>query len=160
MKNETIGRFATKSGVNLSNKYVWIILVALALVGTVALSQYVPKTKTSADKEDRQWNAESREILVVFAEAHINAVRNVGDPAFVEYVAGPLQEICPFYIPDGVTYRDCLSDLVERGKATYGGSKSNVVSSENYCQSISDQYTGIETVNLYFSCMAYKLDAS
>lgn len=150
------------SGMSLLKKYIWIVLGVTILIGIVVLLR-IPQSDVSNDKENRQSDAKSTDvemgILRVFAEAHINAVRNVGNPAFVAYVTGPLQKICPFYVPDGVTYRDCLSGLVERGKAAYDGSKSEIKSFDSYCQSISDQYTGIETMNLYFSCMAYKLNA-
>ena len=149
---------------SLSNKYTWVVLAALVLIGIVVLYR-IPLTIVPVEKVDKQADAEftdgEMDVLRVFAEVHINAVTNVGDPAFVEYVAGPLQKICPFYVPDGVTYRDCLSNLVERGKAAYGGNKSEITGFENYCQSISDQYNaGVESLNLYFSCMAYKLNAS
>lgn len=146
----------------LAKNHAWIVLAAIVLIG-IAILFRIPQSDVSAEKESKQPDAEITEagvvVLKVFAEAHINAVINVGDPAFVAYVTGPLQKICPFYVPDGVTYRDCLNQLVERKKAAYTGKKDDIDSFENYCQSISDQYTGIETMNLYFSCMAYKFRA-
>ncbi|MDO8571554.1 MAG: hypothetical protein Q7R79_02655 [bacterium] len=142
---------------NLPNKDLWIILAVLILLGIAVLLR-IPQSEVSAGKENQQPDAESMKILQVFAEAHINAVSNVGDSDFTAYVTGPLQKICPFYVPDGVSYRDCLGDLVERGTAAYGGSKSDITGFETYCRSISEQYEAwVESLNLYYSCMAYKL---
>ena len=145
---------------NRSNKYIWIVLAVLVLIGTAVLL-HISQTDVSAEKENQQPGTEFTgvDVFRIFAEAHIHAVTNVGDPAFVEYVAGPLQKICPFYIPDGVSYRDCLGQIVEQGKVAYIGNKDDIDSFENFCQSISDPYTGVETLNLYLSCMAYKLRA-
>ena len=144
---------------NLSKRYIWVVLVAFVLI-VASVLLHRPQSAVSNDKENQQPKAENLEVLQVFAGAHITAVTNVGDSAFTAYVAGPLQEICPFYFPDGIAYRNCLGDLVERGKAAYGGKKSDITDFENYCNSISKQYeAGVESLNLYSSCMAYKLNA-
>ena len=97
-------------------------------------------------------------VIKAFIETHVTAVMNVNDQAFTTYALGALNDICPFYKPDGVTYRKCLSDLI--GKEADGKAAAAVAAAEKYCTSISEQYSGIENLNLYLSCMAYKLRAT
>jgi|GEM_PF-4294799 hypothetical protein len=98
-------------------------------------------------------------VLEAFAESHANAVADVGDQAFWDYVSGPLQDICPFYEPDGVSYRSCLSSHIESEKMAFKGSRASITEFEKYCDSVSAKYTGIEAVNLDLSCLAFKLRA-
>lgn len=134
--------------------------MVIVLVG-IAILFRIPQSDVSTENENQLPDSEVMEATVrsTFAEAHITAVINTGDPTFSAYVQGPLQELCPFYIPDGITYRECLNQLVTREKEAYIGNKDDIDSFENFCQSISDPYTGVETLNLYLSCMAYKLRA-
>lgn len=97
-------------------------------------------------------------VLKAFIETHVTAVMNVNDQAFTTYALGELNDICPFYKPDGVTYRKCLSDLI--GKESEGKATTTVAAAEKYCTSVSEQYSGIENANLYLSCTAYKLKAA
>lgn len=146
---------AKSTGAHSAKKYAWIALALLVLAGAVILTQW-----QGADAPDQ---AESRNmeriVREAFAESHATAVANVEDDAFTAYVAGPLQHTCPFYVPDGVTYRQCLYYLVERQKTAYKGSGASAASYEKYCESISDEYTGIEQINLYQSCLAYKFSS-
>lgn len=98
------------------------------------------------------------DIKQVYWQGHMDAVVAVGNTAFTSFVLFDLQTACPFYVPNGVTYRDCMTAYIAKEQADFKGTKTQIQQSENYCLGISKQYVdGIEGTNLYQSCMAFKL---
>lgn len=62
-------------------------------------------------------------------------------------------KVCPFYVPDGVSYRNCLSNLIEQRKA--GVPVSVYEQSSDSCAKEAKEYEGFITEqNLYLSCLA------
>lgn len=139
------------------SKYRWALAGLLFVLCAFVIPRLLPIATTRSDltQNDKTQEEYDRTVFKAFAETHADAVINVGDDAFSEYVFHELQDICPFYVPNGVAYRDCLERIVDNGKV--GKSETLIKSGETFCRTVSAEYTGIESNNLFLSCFAYKL---
>lgn len=88
---------------------------------------------------------------------HVNGILSASDPDFTSFALITFDGICPFYKPDGSTYRSCLWDFVEnmRSKST----ETEVQTAYDYCVDFVEK-TGYENTamkDLFLTCIAYKL---
>lgn len=125
---------------NLRVGYVFLSLGIIALLIIV----FVPHKSQQPIKEDI--GSEFKEIAWT---SHLETVKKVGDNSFTAFVQFDLQEDCPFYEPDGASYRECLSEYVL--------TKQPNSEIEESCRKVVSDYGGVEAQNLYLSCLAYFL---
>ncbi len=88
-------------------------------------------------------------------EIYLSSLKELDDPALVAYAQDVVEPRCPFYKPDGATYRACLVDLVTELKK--GKDVNRVGTSEDFCTSLTKSYSGTEAGELQLTCVAYQL---
>jgi len=93
----------------------------------------------------------------VYSELNTDAISGGKDPKFSNFVLNELESLCPFYKPDGATYRGCLYNLLEKKKQLFKDSKA-LKEYEDYCGEVSKPYGGTQASDLFMSCMIYKLN--
>lgn len=85
------------------------------------------------------------------------AIASIGDPAFSSYVFDVLDKQCPFYVPDGASYRNCLWEVVDESESTYTRSSSTPQEIDEQCQSLAAHLDGLVAGEIVLSCRAFKL---
>lgn len=87
-------------------------------------------------------------------------LRLIADPGFTKFVSSILIDRCPYYEPDGVSYRSCLHRLLEEKVALYP-SRSNMLSSiESQCEKMMVPNTGNASGEIVLLCKAYYLSTN
>jgi len=126
----------------------------LVLLGGIAFLYFTP---VSDPNDEAITEEEMREIFAnALDESHLWALENTEDEEFMAYTLGSLNERCPFYVPDGITYRECLSDYIDEIAVNTSAEKQLEI--QVYCEEIAAYITGTEYANLVPSCMAYHLE--
>jgi hypothetical protein len=71
-----------------------------------------------------------------------------------------LNKLCPFYEPDGATYRSCVLDLLDKERAKIDIKSKIYKEIDSYCMDnaakVADKYT-LGFVDSYNACIFYKL---
>ena len=146
--------------------YGILILVGLILTGSYVYwatgqanesyssSDYVELSDEVKEEILQDLIAEGRNI---FQEGHARAIADVGDPKFTEFVATVIEPLCPFYYPDGASYRSCLYDLAAEKRAKFSGDAEAVKAIEDYCfNNISEDRDSLSFREVYSKCLIYK----
>lgn len=144
--------------------WAFLAIAVFALVfGVTALVKegLVEEPSQVAQNSDAEDFAEEiKEIKNNYRNSYIASIDEIGDPNLTSFVLNDLQLACPYYEPDGATYRECLYDFVEGKKLETGATASQIEAFDDYCLSIFTKYKDtLADIELYQSCMAYKLSA-
>lgn len=96
----------------------------------------------------------------VYSDGQLSGLEAYEDPGLVDFYKNNLQNVCPYYVPDGSTYRDCILDLIkkEQKRLKIGNEEPGEVNA--YCsegaKKTADDYT-LGYVDTYNTCRLYKL---
>ena len=160
----------------LRNKDVISILLSIAVMIVIgAYFAYGAITKVRDDsvgevlsvssqgfedvKDDEQARL-NQMVSDVYTSSHEEAISGVGDPQFTEFYRSTINPKCPFYEPDGASYRGCLLDWESALRDGFHD-KAAEKKITDYCLSISDQYdAGLEATELNLECLIYKLTSA
>lgn len=96
----------------------------------------------------------------VVTQGYEDAIGAMHDPAFTAYVTNTLAVRCPFYIPDGAGYRDCLWDVVNENEAAYTKTTPSSQEIDDECQTVAAHLDGLVAGEVVLSCRAFKLSNS
>ncbi len=98
-----------------------------------------------------------KEIKEIWRNMYIEAVVEQGDSNFNAFVLLILEDTCPYYELDDVNYRQCMFDFIEKQKPL--NTELEITKAENYCSDMANStYTiGTGRINMYLSCLAFKL---
>ena len=109
-----------------------------------------------AAEEDMSVEEFAAEIKENWKKDHFKVVAAQGDSAFSSFVLFTLEELCPFYEPDGRAYRECMHEFIADKKPL--NTEAKIAEDENYCGDLATNYSiHIAGVDLYLSCLAFKL---
>ena len=102
------------------------------------------------------------DIREVYLKSHIASLLAFDDTGLVDF-AVDLNETCPYYEPDGITYRNCIFNLVkkEEGKLS-SGSTENLERYKKYCSEGALEMADEGShgyVDTYNTCLLYKLQS-
>ncbi|HEY4512773.1 MAG TPA: hypothetical protein VJH63_03940 [Candidatus Paceibacterota bacterium] len=128
----------------------------------LSLHQNIESEGHFTNEEFNNASQEEQAAMVksVYIRVHRDAVKNADIPGFYEFYVKEINTKCPFYEPDGVSYRSCLNDLLDKTKKESALSKAlgNIESVEGYCNETASPYEpGNEAVSLFLDCMIFKL---
>lgn len=93
----------------------------------------------------------------VMVQGYEDVIEAMNDPAFTSYVTNTLAVRCPFYVPDGAGYRDCLWEVVNENEAAYTKATPSSQEIDNECQEKASNLDGLVAGEVVLSCRAYKL---
>src|SRR3989338_4762436 len=71
-------------------------------------------------------------IVNTYSELHVAALAAFDSPELMTFYWDHLQKICPFYQPDGASYRNCLAALLEKENTRLGKSPPGIL--DTYCR--------------------------
>ena len=138
---------------NPITKYLVItsVIVILFFVAFILL-------KNNNEKEDTNtFNTTQYEEDASSGKNNQDVYASITDKAFVEFATTVIEKKCPFYKPDGVTYRTCLSDWEQELNNSIIIELADEV--HNYCSTFTGKYadeTSLEGQELFLKCSIYK----
>lgn len=91
-------------------------------------------------------------------EPVVSSIPSYDDLDFQRFVRSRIEKRCPFYQPDGITYRACLSDWEESLVKEVIPELADEVHA--YCDTFTKKYTepySLESTELFLKCSIYKL---
>jgi hypothetical protein len=145
-----------------TTSYIIIVLLSIGIaMGGYALYEYHEQHK---NKE--AYTAPKTLIKETSKKIEATTTKNIGnslyagitDVPFVTFATTVIDKRCPFYIPDGTTYRECLTDWVDELSKKLLVEQVDEVHA--YCEMFSAKYAdaiSFESSELFTKCSIYKL---
>lgn len=97
----------------------------------------------------------------IYTDSNTAVIAGIEDREMANYIANVILVKCPFYEPDGVSYRECLINLREKAENNFRGSKTTLEVFGDYCHNIAKEYEGsLVAGELWNQCMIYKLSSA
>jgi hypothetical protein len=93
----------------------------------------------------------------LYANLNQDLYQSIDDADFVSYANTAIESRCPYYKPDGITYRQCLSDWEEELSGRISPNKQRSIHA--YCGDFTAKYTDPESLQgleLFLKCAIYK----
>jgi hypothetical protein len=137
---------------NSKSVFAGVVIFLIALIG---IYSYQKNQKEKADIEKN-----SAEVLDTYKEMQNTLYDSIIEKEFVNYAKDTIQKRCPFYEPDGVTYRQCLADWEQELADAVIPELTDEVHA--YCSTFTAQYadeTSLEGMELFLKCSIYKLSS-
>ena len=132
--------------------FIIFLLIIFFFAGWIISKNYQEKSVDDINQEET-----TKYVGDVYKNMSSDLYASITDKDFVNFATTVIEKRCPFYKPDGVTYRTCLSDWEQ--------SLSDVVIVEltdevhNYCSTFTREYTdetSLEGQELFLKCAIYK----
>ena len=150
---------------NPTLKLIGIVLLVV-FVAAVYLLYYLPKypdgqvanpNPVNVNSDEQTQKELNEQYLTVATKGFYEAIDGVHDPAFSAYSHSVLDTRCPFYKPDGASYRECLWGLVEEKEAVYKKTSPSSKEIDDSCQAIASDLGGLQAGEIVLLCRAFKL---
>ncbi len=137
---------------------VLIVLVIIAIIFILQSARVRNNHQGGIMSETKNADELASYAKGLYVRMHLSSIEEVGDVNFTSFVKETIDLKCPFYEPDGATYRGCLIDWKDELLKVFKGSKINLDNIQSYCEGISNKYSGsLEGEELWLDCMIYKL---
>lgn len=141
---------------------IFVSVVIIASASTFLLIQNKTEPTSSIRNDDTAHTEEDYGTMVfdVYSGMHVGGLKAFHDHELMVFYENDLQKTCPFYKPNGVSYRDCVVVLQEKERARLAKNLSAISTVEKYCsdgaaQTMDD--TSLGYVDIYNTCMVYRL---
>lgn len=134
---------------------VAVFLVALQFLSTTEYTT-IPNKENSVQIPPEDRILFLAPIYMAFADSH---------PDFDKFSQEEIQPVCPLYVPDTETYRNCIDKILEFKMLTEGVSQEKADQAEKACASMILNFgTNSKTepnmlIDTYNACLWYKLDS-
>ena len=137
-------------------KNIILLLIIAFILGWLFSTYYSKKTVY----EEIKINQEEVNSYVddVYRNMNTNLYEAIEEKDFVSFAINSIEKKCPFYIPDGSTYRGCLYDWADELRAKSLPEQVDEV--HNYCSLITEKYTdsnSLEGHEIFAKCVIFKL---
>ncbi len=148
--------------INIKNKTLpLVIFVFILLLGALLYQlrdEAAPNASIAKPNPDDELTNYAK---VVYIGMHLSAIEEVGDANFLSFFKETINPKCPFYEPDGATYRSCLIDWKDGLLNVFNGGKTSLNNAQSYCEEIDEKYPeSLQGEELYLDCMIYKLSSA
>jgi hypothetical protein len=133
------------------------VLSAIILLLVGVLIGWKLGTHTASQVDDLDVERANKQVGSLYANMNQNLYQSIDDAGFVSYASTVIENRCPYYKPDGITYRQCLSDWEEELSAHHPLRKQT--STHAFCGDFTAKYTDPESLQgqeLFLKCSIYK----
>lgn len=135
-------------------------LVSLLLLVIFFYFYHLSKNEitTNQDTKQEETNTETLNVLGIFEDMNTTLMASIQEKDFVQSAQTSIEGRCPFYKPDGATYRECLSDWEQSLEAKVLVEQADEVHA--YCSNFTKKYsdeTSLEGQELFLKCSIFKL---
>lgn len=131
-----------------------IILVIIFFWYGYSLGQNKNKLPISANTSEKTINS----LNNLNGDIPANLYSFIKEKDFKQFAETVIEKRCPFYKPDGVTYRECLSDWEQTLESKVLTEQADEVHA--YCSTFTKKYvdeTSLEGTELFLKCSIFKL---
>lgn len=140
-----------------------IIVVTVAYGGAAMLSAPTPPVaSTTSNRQDQSVAEMAAQFIKVYTANHVAGLEAFNDSGLMNFYENDLQKTCPYYVPDGSTYRDCLVTLEQKEKSRVKN-QSAISTADTYCSSGATKTaddTSLGYIDIYNTCMLYRLNTT
>lgn len=140
-----------KNITNLIKKNLVVVVVAIIFFIIIAVYYFILKDYFV------QHTPPISKVSTEFTAKNTASVSEAG-AELTSFILEKIDYICPFYEPNGIIYRECLSSLESQQRKNFNGSAEEMKVIENYCDGVSDNYSSLEAGEIHRSCIIYKLN--
>jgi hypothetical protein len=143
---------------NTTGRVITVLLIIL--IGVVSYGVLGKKAESSKIIETRATTVPKtpQKSEVVATSSTNDIYKGITDAGFVTFASIEIDKRCPFYKPDGVSYKQCLSDWVDELSKPLLVEQIDEVYA--YCEVFSKKYSesiSFEQSELFTKCSIYKL---
>lgn len=147
---------------NQKDKNLTIFILALVVLGAVIGAVFNFSNNSTEEVVESESDGLSVEelsamYLRVAKESHREGIDSLEDPAFSAFVYDTLDKQCPFYVPSGAGYRDCLWEAVYAAEGAYTKERPSKEEIEDECQQLALHLGGLVAGEVILSCRVFKL---
>ena len=134
--------------------------IILLIVGFI-LGWYTYQTKNLNDisqKLNSTQEEAGQYVGNIYKNMNADLYASIQEKDFILFATTVIEKKCPFYKPDGITYRECLSDWEESLASKTITEQVDEIRA--YCSMFTKKYTdetSLEGVELFLKCSIYKL---
>lgn len=149
-----------RSSSNALSYIIIILLCVLIAMGIYAIKEFSSKnSQAPLPKQNTATTTKETPKATTTTSVPSNPLYNgITDVGFVSFASSVIDKKCPFYVPDGVTYHQCLSDWTEDLEKKSLPEQVDEVHA--YCEMFSKKFAdkvSFESSELFTKCAIYKL---
>jgi hypothetical protein len=145
-----------------------VFMICATILVAIYMLSYLPKNDSSLQNTSFATTTitSSSTVLKDFStttkekEEVVTLYDGISDAGFVQFAKEIIDVRCPFYVPDGATYRDCLSSWV--AKMEQASLVEQVDEVHAYCEMFSKKFASqisFEMGELFSKCVLYRLSS-
>ncbi len=130
---------------------VSFFLILLAFIIGWTFSKNSHTTKITNPEEIEQYVGD------IYKNMNSDLYASIDDKKFVQFATTTIEKKCPFYKPDGITYRACLSDWEQELEGKNLVEQNDEIHA--YCSTFTQKYTDETSLagqELFLKCAIYK----
>ena len=143
-----------------SNSLRLKIPVVIALGAIVVASVVLYKNVfTPTQIEQSIITTTSKPAEATSTTSNVGIYGDIKEKDFALFASSTIDKQCPFYVPDGATYRECLSDWVTKIQSK--ASDEEITEVNNYCQTFTSKYekdSSLAWSELYMKCVIFTFE--
>ncbi len=135
-----------------------IFLILIAFIFGWTISKYYHDKITPKNFVDMNQEEVGNYVGDIYKNMNNDLYSSITDKDFVNFATSVIEKKCPFYKPDGVTYRTCLSDWEQSLEDKNMVEQNDEVHA--YCSKFTNKYaeeSSLEGQELFLKCAIYKL---
>jgi hypothetical protein len=132
----------------------WAILLILFFTGGYFYHESKEKEQVNTLSQDEA----NMDMEDLFESMNRDLFATITEKDFVDYAQHVIESRCPFYRPDGTTYRTCLSDWEQDLESKVLVEQADEVHA--YCSTFTNKYadeSSLEGQELFLKCAIFKL---
>ena len=136
--------------------YKIIFFVSLA---TIVLASFVIYRNIFVSTEEVNYTPPNAQVQIATSTQVTGIYSDISEKDFVTFASTTIEKRCPFYVPDGASYRECLAtwvDELQQGRAT----ESDINAINLYCETFTKNYQSQQSLaasELFIKCTIFKL---
>jgi hypothetical protein len=138
-----------------------IIILLIILIGVVSYSSFLKKAEQPQQIPSNTVTKKQQEIKqskIITSSTTNELYSGITDSGFITFASTVIDKRCPFYKPDGVTYKECLATWIDELSKPLMVEQIDEVHA--YCEVFSKKYAdniSFEQSELFTKCVIYKL---
>lgn len=126
---------------------------------TIVLASFVIYRNIFISTEEVNYTSPQVQVENATSSQMVGIYSDINEKDFVLFASSTIETRCPFYVPDGVTYRECLAawtEELQQGRAT----ESDIKAINLYCETFTKNYQSKQSLassELFIKCTLFKL---
>lgn len=143
----------------MSTKNSFYTIILLVSFITILVASFVIYKNIFVSGKEVNYTSPEVQVENGTSTQEIGIYSDISEKDFVAFASSTIEIKCPFYVPDGATYRECLAtwvDELQQGRAT----ESDINAINLYCEKFTKNYQSKQSLaasELFIKCTIFKL---